>query len=323
MVRISVVIPTYNRAHMLPEIVAALQSQDFPAGEYEVIIVDDGSKDGTREYLEQLRPPFRGFTQKHGGASRARNLASQNSQGKILAFTDDDCRPEGDWLRVIDESMQQNRDSVALLGNTYSKFPSTTFVHSVFKDSEPVVTCNFAVPRDAFSRTGGFDEHFIIYFEDEDMGLRLKKNGCPIVYEPRMRVEHPSRYQSFRKFLGLRSGVQYLCYMSQKHPENDHWHRHGGVIRQIRIKGLLFGLPLLGGIVWPPLFALLVLILLAHFVVDGRRAWEHRTLLEPTGFRLRPIDFMGFTFLGWALPFVDAFRIVKGCIRDRGRIRSG
>lgn len=318
---ISVIIPTYNRRRELPALIDALNRQSLPADRYEVIIVDDGSTDGSRDYLRRLGGHFRVLEQLHGGASKARNLAACQAQGQILAFTDDDCSPEPDWLLVIGRRMEEQACRAALLGHTYSEHQASTFVHSVFKDSEPVVTCNFAVSREAFERVGGFDEHFILYFEDEDLGLRLKKAGFAIVYEPAMRVLHPSRYQSFRRFLRLRSGLQYLSYMSQKHPDGDHWQRHQGVVRQIRRKAIVLGLPLAAALIWPPFWMLWVPVLLAHLVMDGSRAWRHRRAVEEAGFAMRRVDLLAFTFLTWAVPFVDAYRIAKGYVRDKGRVR--
>ncbi|HEY3130382.1 MAG TPA: glycosyltransferase family 2 protein [Acidobacteriota bacterium] len=314
--RISVIIPTYNRAHVLPAVIESLLGQDFPAHAFEILIVDDGSTDGSFQYLQTLGPPIRVFSQIHGGASRARNLAARNATGTILAFTDDDCRPEKNWLRAIALAMEKHQSRVGLLGHTYSEHPASTFVHSVFKDSEPVVTCNFAVAREAFRSVGGFDDHFVIYFEDEDLGLRLKKAGYPIVYEPGMRVLHPSKYQSFRGFLRMRSSFQYFCYMSQKHPDADHWKRHREVVNQIIKRFALFGIPMLGGWIWSPLFLLLPAVLIGHFLIDGIRARKYREQLAKMGYRLSRGDFLAFTFLNWAVPFIDAWRIVKGYLMD-------
>jgi len=322
MVKISVVIPTFNRVKVLPGVIDALLEQDFPREQYEILVVDDGSNDGTGAYLASLAGKVRFFTQQHGGASRARNLGAENAHGMVLAFTDDDCRPEKEWLRVIQDSMEVQKHGAALLGHTYSRFPASTFVHSVFKDSEPIVTCNFAVPKEAFWRVGGFDTHFVIYFEDEDLGLRLKKSGCPIFYESRMRVEHPSRYQTFGSYLRQRSYFQYFCYMSKKHPDGDHWQRHRGVVTQIVKRFLWFGIPTFAGLAWTPMFSLLLAVLILHLLADGRRALAYRRELLPIGFQLRAADFWSMMLLNWAVPFVDAWRILNGYILDFWRTRA-
>ncbi len=319
---ISVVVPTFNRAHILPALVAALEAQDYPRELFEVLIVDDGSRDGTVDYISRLNGRhFRTFLQSHGGASRARNLGAANARGELLAFTDDDCAPEPDWLRTIGESWTQRGGNCALLGHTYSEHRSNTFLHSVLKESEPVVTCNFAAPREVFEKVGGFDPHFILYFEDEDLGLRIRKAGVPIVYEPRMRVLHPSKYQTFHGFLKLRSGLQYFCYMSQKHPDCDHWIRHRTVIRQIQKKFVFVGLPFAALWFWPPAALLLALVLASYVTRDTGLALRYRRELRVIGFRLRKRDMAAFALLNWSVPFIDAARIAKGYIRDYGELR--
>jgi hypothetical protein len=109
--------------------------------------------------------------------------------------------------------------------------------------------------------------------------------------------------------------------MSQKHPDNDHWQRHRGVITQIKRKALLFGIPLLGAFFWPPLLAVLGALLLAHIITDGRRVSRHREMLAKTDFPLRCADLVAFAFLTWSVPFLDAYRILKGCLRDRGKTK--
>jgi glycosyltransferase involved in cell wall biosynthesis len=176
---ISVVVPTFNRVHILPRLLAALEEQNFPSDRYEILIVDDGSSDGTWDYLSSLdNSLIRAFNRGHGGASRARNLGAANAQGEILAFTDDDCIPAPNWLRAISESRNQCGANTAFLGHTYNKDPASRFVHSVYKDFEPV-TCNFAVPRRVFQNVGGFDPHFILYSGDEDLETpRAQKRRC-------------------------------------------------------------------------------------------------------------------------------------------------
>ncbi|MCX7973313.1 MAG: glycosyltransferase family 2 protein [Candidatus Aminicenantes bacterium] len=90
---ISVIIPTYNRAHFLREAIESVLSQSaFRSGKYdfELIVIDDGSTDGTRELVEELRGPLRYVYQSHQGVSRARNLGLELAKGEFIAFLDSD-----------------------------------------------------------------------------------------------------------------------------------------------------------------------------------------------------------------------------------------
>ena len=82
--QISVVIPTYNRRHFLPEAITSVQRQTYR--DWELIIVDDGSEDGTREMLENLPGPIRLLFTEHRGVSTARNLGLDAARGKYIAY---------------------------------------------------------------------------------------------------------------------------------------------------------------------------------------------------------------------------------------------
>ena len=103
--RVSVVIPTFHRFELLKRCLKALIYQDFPADEYEIIVVDDGGNqglqhleelEGLREGLQIIYTPVIG---KSHGPAVARNQGWNMSRGKIIAFTDDDTIPDLSWIR--------------------------------------------------------------------------------------------------------------------------------------------------------------------------------------------------------------------------------
>src|SRR3954470_2668218 len=102
---VSVVVSTFNRAHLVPRLVAALAAQDF-ARPYEVVIVDNGSSDGTREILERLAAttPIDMKVldiERNNGPAPARNLGWRAASAPLVAFTDDDCVPQAGWLTAL------------------------------------------------------------------------------------------------------------------------------------------------------------------------------------------------------------------------------
>ena len=99
---ISVIIPTYNRRAWLCQTLASLAQQTWPAGRFEVIVVDDGSEDGTAEIGAATFPfPLRYFWQTNQGDAAARNTGAQQSQADVLVFLDDDILVAPDYLTCL------------------------------------------------------------------------------------------------------------------------------------------------------------------------------------------------------------------------------
>ena len=88
MPKVSVIIPTYNRAHYICETIDSILAQTYR--DYEIIVVDDGSADNTRKVLQKYDGKVRYFYQKNRGPSAARNFGISQSQGEYIAFLDDD-----------------------------------------------------------------------------------------------------------------------------------------------------------------------------------------------------------------------------------------
>ncbi|TGU70214.1 glycosyltransferase [Geomonas terrae] len=102
---VSVVICTFNRADLLEGSIAAIQRQDFPADQFEIIIVDNNSQDATKSIVDNIastsRPDVRYVFESRQGLSYARNTGIRQATGEIIAFVDDDIDAERDWLRSI------------------------------------------------------------------------------------------------------------------------------------------------------------------------------------------------------------------------------
>ena len=102
MIKVSVIIPTFNRIDYLGELLASLAKQSYPTELYEVIVVDDGSTDGTRDIATATFPfTLRYFWQTNQGDAAARNLGVQHSQADILVFLDDDILVESNYLPAL------------------------------------------------------------------------------------------------------------------------------------------------------------------------------------------------------------------------------
>nr|WP_199298394.1 glycosyltransferase [Leptolyngbya sp. FACHB-17] len=191
----SVVIPTYNRKPILEKCLRALERQQF--SEYEVVVVDDGSTDGTVEWLRSNTADFshvRLFCRNHQGAAAARNYGVEQAKGDTIVFIDSDLVVTDVFLRSHVEALVQAQKE---LGSdrvfTYGRVINT----ANFDDptSEPYkltdfsaayfATGNVAIARHWLIEAGLFDTGFKQYgWEDLELGVRLKNLGLKLIKCP-------------------------------------------------------------------------------------------------------------------------------------------
>ena len=202
-IEISVVMATYNRVALLKQQIQCLLHQSLPSECYELIIVNDGSTDGTAEYLQQLErehPHVTALWQDNRGPAAARNLGVSQARGRILAFTDDDCQASQDWLLTIRRTFE-DRTVLAAQGRTLSeKAKMTPLTHQVENEhgDTSMPTCNAAYRKRTFVDEGGFDTRFPFQNEDADLSWRVRERGT-VVFVPEMLMHHPPRTDTFRK----------------------------------------------------------------------------------------------------------------------------
>jgi glycosyltransferase involved in cell wall biosynthesis len=100
--QVSVIVCTHNRAHQLSTVIRQLCAQDYPSGAFEIIVVDNGSSDNTRNVVEALiassKPPLRYILEDRSGVTFARNRGAEEALYPYLAYLDDDCWVEVNWL---------------------------------------------------------------------------------------------------------------------------------------------------------------------------------------------------------------------------------
>lgn len=236
---ISIVIPTRNRAAKLCCTLEGLCSQSIPSTAFEVLIVDNGSSDGTREtalhYVERFAN-WQYLCEPKPGAAAARNAGIKASQGRIILFLDDDVIPDRELLK---EHLARHREeNIVVLGSvrfpwngTESVFYYTLTRHPEllqsfrFPDPENVpflhfYTCNLSVPRSFFEKHEALDDAFGGYgFEDIDLGYRITQAGLRIVFHPKASALHDF-WLSFGEFAAKqRQAGHALQYLLNKHPE--------------------------------------------------------------------------------------------------------
>lgn len=196
--RLSVVIPSFQRPAQLHECLEALARQLLPTNEFEVIVVDDGSATPPRDLITKFaeRLPVRLIEQRNAGPAAARNAGARAARAMHVVFTDDDCRPDPQWLNALSKCIATHPDA-AIGGRIVNALPdricstaSQLLIDFLYRhhngdesDSRFLITANVAVPRQAFLGLRGFDESFpLAAGEDRDFCERWLEVPLPMVY---------------------------------------------------------------------------------------------------------------------------------------------
>lgn len=207
---ISVIIPTYNRTGLLLKTLDYLDRQTLSKDFYEVIIVDDGSSDGSEEHIKKYisqKNYVKYFKKPHGGPGDSRNFGIKHIKGNIIAFTDDDCIITRDWLKNIYEGFSRNKKIVGIEGETLTFYTELhPLIHAVMnKDNhrfKVFPTCNMAYKKEILEKVGGFCHKFRYpHNEDIDLAWNILQHG-EIIFDRSMVVIHPAYYRNiFKKLL--------------------------------------------------------------------------------------------------------------------------
>lgn len=197
----SVVVPTYNRKPILEKCLSALERQqlakDSKVTGYEIVLVDDGSTDGTLEWLQENAaevPHVRSLTQDHQGPAAARNLGVEQASGDTIIFIDSDLVVTENFLQAHADGLIQGQlaygsDRVFTYGQvintcnfdrpTAEPYKLTDFSAAYF------ATGNVAIARTWLEKAGLFDTRFQLYgWEDLELGVRLKQLGLKLIKCP-------------------------------------------------------------------------------------------------------------------------------------------
>jgi glycosyltransferase involved in cell wall biosynthesis len=200
---VSVIVPTYNRKELMKKTLESLSKQEYPQNKYEIIVVDDGSTDGTKDMVLRMKEkspsPIRYLRQKNQGAARARNLGIKNAKGFIIGFTDSDAIPRRDWIKNSVKYFEKSN-----VGGVEGKVITdedviTPFTHQVInKKSGLYPTCNMFYLKSVLDEIDGFDERFKDPFrEDTDLAFTVLKKGYDIPFGQDLIVCHPPRAVSY------------------------------------------------------------------------------------------------------------------------------
>ncbi len=206
-IKISVIIPTYNRKEMLIKCLSVLLKQNYTKENYEIIIVDDGSTDGTKEAVMALKSvSLRYYQQKNKGPGAAINTGANIAEGNILAFTEDDCIVNEDWLKNIMELFKNYQSATAFTGPclaaglekinkkmTYLKQENIKKMDLKKLDTFlNIGNGSYAIKKEIFLKMKGYDENFRTQ-EDWEFNIRLLKESYEVYITNKLKAIHYPR----------------------------------------------------------------------------------------------------------------------------------
>lgn len=223
---VAVVVPTYNRASFLIEVLESLIALDYPPNLLEIIVVDNSSIDDTEETVTKFQKkspfPFHYFRKENRGPAVSRNYALERTQAEIVAFTDSDCIMGPSWIRSAIPYLQDGTGFVAgpVRGIIHPHHPVGFFSHQIFpeilKENFLYPTANIFYRREVVEQIGGFREVFGAYpwgspvgGEDTDLAWRVKQAGYKSAFAQDAGVLHMASPVPPRSWLldGVRAQV--------------------------------------------------------------------------------------------------------------------
>lgn len=298
---VSVIIPALNSETTIEALLESLIALDYRRDRLEIIVVDGGSTDRTKEIAQ--RYPIRVIVETRRGINVARNVGVRNSCGEILAFTDSDCVVPRDWVKKIVEAFSDSR--IGCLGGSVMRYEDDFLARYADESAMPVLRrfrrrellssvkpifrypagCNMAFRRDVLEKAGFFDERIRYGFDEDELVERVCRSGYLMLLDPNIIVWHKHR-ESLRGLL----------------KQSFNYGRGGGLVVRVGIEGkfsrwiilsllfflswvalcfsllflsaslsLIFLIPLLSITIFPPI------ILLCFYAVKAfSRGWRRR-----------------------------------------------
>ncbi len=307
--KVSAVIPVYNCRETVGKCLKSLEALDHSS--FEIIVVDDGSTDGTGEICDGF-PAVRVIRLERGGPSRARNVGIAQARGELIAFTDGDCIVDRRWLTELEKGLertevagvggdQKSPEDETKTGRRIQEFLKligfmTDYIKtaSIMQETEHNPSCNVMYKKSVLEEVGGFDEE-LFPSEDVELDLKIRRRGHLLLYNPAAVVGHyrPGNYGDFASMMRRYGASQ--RYLVSKY----------GFFRKLHIVPPVLAASLLLFIamtVWEPrslLLALLAgLIVPLWFYMKTRQAWK--------AFQFTVLLFL--TAFSWNLGFLRGYR---------------
>jgi glycosyltransferase involved in cell wall biosynthesis len=266
---ISIIVPVYQAAAVLPHCLSALQQQTIDRTQYEIIVVDDGSTDGTADVAEEaLRnfPTAQVIRAEHSGPAHARNLGAWAAQGDLLLFTDADCEPASDWIEHFARAFADPACSGAKGAYaTRQRSLVARFVQQEYLERydytrrqtaiDFIDTYSAGYRREVFVDNHGFDALSFptASVEDQEFSFRLAERGYQLVFVPEALVYHQHNATLARYYRRKYNIGYWKMYVLKRHPGKAVRDSHTPQLVKVQIVLLAAALASLLGMFGAPL----------------------------------------------------------------------
>lgn len=276
--KVSVVVPCFNSEKTLDRCIGALLNQKF-SGDFEIVMVDDGSTDSTVEIIKKNKK-IKYIFQKNSGPAKARNNGWKHANGDIVVFTDSDCVPEKDWLKLMISPFGIS-NNIGAVGGAYGKtINSESLLASLIgeeikfryknigKYTDAHGSYSLAIRKNVLEKISGYNEFYpVATAEDWDLCYRIQAAGYKIYFNRKAKVghHHPAKLVKYLK-TQFRHGF-YRVRLYKDNPKRVVGDKYSGNAKYVVVFSGLFLLFLVlnifsGKFVLPFLISFLVLVIL-------------------------------------------------------------
>jgi len=229
-VKVSIIVPTYQRPELLKRCIEWLMTQDFLKEEYEIIVVTDGLDEQTNNIISESRVNklfsniFCYSLPEKKGPAAARNAGWKIAKGNLILFTDDDCIASGDWVKNYFNAFGfYGQSIIAFTGKIIvplSTSPTDFELNTAHLEKADFVTANCACSKMALDKVNGFDEKFTMAWrEDSDLHFKLLKEGIQILKIEEAVIFHPVRQAPWGVSLKEQKKSMFNALLFKKHPQ--------------------------------------------------------------------------------------------------------
>lgn len=222
--RLSVVIPTRNHLPLLKRLLNSIAEQSLPPSAYEIIVVDDGSTDGTTAFLsEEARASSLFYVQvDRQGPPRARNIGIGHAHAPIVACLDDDVRLRQD---CFERALSYFDDPAVGIVEATVYIEGEGRPLQLYASDQGFVTAAMFFRKDALQNVGGFDPAFfdpetgLFFRDDADIGFRILEAGYEAVQPPDVIAWHPVQFPAMRRSFSHVKRYMFDPLLYRRHPQ--------------------------------------------------------------------------------------------------------